>query len=118
MSAEEQRIEHNSVERRKLRWLIFGRLIVATLLLFAGVLWARGSLRGRVPSRNAFIILSVIVGVTYLYALGQRFSKALTLQVRVQFIVDIFLVTWLVWISGDVRSPYIALYIVIISLAS
>ena len=118
MAIEEQRIDQNSAMRRRLRWLIFGRLIAATLLLFAGVLWARGGLRARVPSRSAFIILTVIVGVSCIYALAQRYSRSLTLQVRVQFIVDVLLVTWLVWISGGVQSPYIALYIVIISLAS
>ncbi len=118
MAVAEHRLEQNSAARRRLRWLILGRLLTATALLVARVLWARGGLQNRIPSPTALFILLIIVGVTLLYALGERLSRALTLQIRIQFIVDVLLVTWLVWISGDVRSPYIALYIVIISLAS
>jgi len=34
------------------------------------------------------------------------------------FVIDVLLVTWLIWITNDIHSPYTALYIVIISLAS
>jgi two-component system sensor histidine kinase PilS (NtrC family) len=60
----------------------------------------------------------VVAGATLVYAAAQRFSRALVLQARFQFLIDILLVTWLVWITNDIHSPYTALYIVIISLAS
>jgi two-component system sensor histidine kinase PilS (NtrC family) len=60
----------------------------------------------------------VIGGLTIVYAVAQRLSRALVLQTRVQFVIDVLLVTWLIWITNDIHSPYTALYIVIISLAS
>ena len=45
-------------------------------------------------------------------------ARAAVLQARVQFTIDILLVTWLIGITNDIHSPYTALYIVIISLAS
>src|SRR6185436_1064666 len=37
---------------------------------------------------------------------------------RVQCLLDILLVTWLVWTTDVIHSPYIALYILIISASS
>lgn len=103
---------------RKLWWLILGRLMGAILLLWAGSLWMRGNLRDRGPWRSTTAILLVVAVVTLAYLLARRFSRALVLQTRIQFLIDIFLVTWLVWLTNDAHSPYTALYIVIISLAS
>ena len=110
--------EQSSALARKLWWLILGRLFAAILLLWAVSLWTRGNLRGHGTWRSTGTILFVVGFVTLIYALAHRFSRALVLQVRVQFLVDILLVTWLVWITNDIHSPYTALYIVIISLAS
>ena len=110
--------EQSSALARKLWWLILGRLFAAILLLWAVSLWTRGNLRGHGTWRSTGTILFVVGFVTLIYALAHRFSRALILQVRVQFLVDILLVTWLVWITNDIHSPYTALYIVIISLAS
>src|SRR5258708_813814 len=104
--------------QRKLGWLILARLIASLLLLWAASLWTRGSLRGHSPRPGPATILFVVAGVTLVYGLAQRFSRSFVLQARVQFLVDILLVTWLVWITNDLHSPYTALYIVIISLAS
>src|SRR5438132_206688 len=117
MAANEQRLERDSVLGRRLWWLILGRLIVAIVLLWAGALWAHGG-RGQGTWRDTLTILFVIVGTTIIYALAHRFSQALVLQARVQFLADVLLVTWLVWLTDDIHSPYTALYIVIISLAS
>ncbi len=46
------------------------------------------------------------------------FWKNFLAQARVQFFFDVLLVTWLVWITGNVTSPYAALYIVIIAISS
>ena len=103
---------------RRLWWLILGRLIVALMLLLAGSLWTRGNLHPHASWRSTANILFVVVGLTLLYALTLRFSRALVAQARVQFFIDVLLVTWLVWITNDIHSPYTALYIVIISSAS
>ena len=49
---------------------------------------------------------------------GSSFSKALLFQARLQFVIDIILVTWLVWTTDVIHSPYIALYIVVIAASS
>lgn len=88
------------------------------MLLWAGSVWTRGNLRGLGPWRSTTTILLVVAAVTLAYVLARHFSRALVFQARIQFLIDILLVTWLVWLTNDARSPYTALYIVIISMAS
>jgi two-component system sensor histidine kinase PilS (NtrC family) len=40
------------------------------------------------------------------------------LQARIQFVIDILLVTWLIWTTDVIHSPYIAVYIVVIAASS
>src|SRR5207244_6779958 len=63
------------------------------------------------------IILTVAV-LTLIYSAAHLLWKSFLVQARIQFFVDVFLVTWLVWATGNVHSPYAALYIVVISVAS
>ena len=119
MAVEEHRIELASAFGRRLWWLILGRLVAAVALLWAGALWIRSGFRGgHGPWHNTLPILYLVIGLTVIYSLAHRFSNRLLFLARIQFITDIFLITWLVWVTGDVHSPYAALYIVIISLAS
>ncbi|MBA3439636.1 MAG: PAS domain S-box protein [Pyrinomonadaceae bacterium] len=123
MSQPKDQAEHSAKAfRQKLWWLIGGRLAVALLLLVAGLLWAQdawtngvpaGSLSGTMPCLATVIVLSLI------YAALLGFSPVSPqLQVGPQFFFDVPLTTWLIWATGDVHSPYVALHIVIISLAS
>jgi two-component system sensor histidine kinase PilS (NtrC family) len=56
--------------------------------------------------------------LTIVYALLFRLSKNIVAQARFQLAADALLITWLVWNSNVVQSPYIALYIVIIAVSS
>jgi two-component system sensor histidine kinase PilS (NtrC family) len=104
----------------RLWWLISGRAAVAALLLLIGVFWKksalgitfRTSLSGVVP-----IILTVAV-LTTTYCVARLLWKNFLAQARIQFFLDVLMVTWLVWSTGDIHSPYTALYIVVISVAS
>jgi two-component system sensor histidine kinase PilS (NtrC family) len=100
---------------QKLWWLILGRL-VTSLFLFVARAWVEGN------TRQAWLkllpALLFVSGLTFLYALAHRFSRTLLFQTRFQFVVDIILVTWLVWNSDVIHSPYVALYIVIIAASS
>lgn len=118
MAGVEHKAESGSPLERKLWWLILGRLMGAILLLWAGSLWMRSNLRDHGPWRSTTTILLVVTVLTLVYVLARRFSRALVLQTRIQFLIDILMVTWLVWLTNNARSPYTALYIVIISLAS
>src|SRR6266536_3272787 len=116
MADPEDRLEKRNPLVQKLWWLILGRLAAALLLLVASTIWTNRT--GQQSWNKVLPPLTLVVCLTIIYALAHRFSQARLLQVRVQFALDIFLVTWLVWTSDVINSPYTALYIVIIAFAS
>src|SRR5215218_7813364 len=88
----------------KLGWLIAGRLAVALLLSIVGTLWTGA---GEAQSINKSLgLLTIVACLTILYALIFRLSKNILLQARFQLAVDVLLVTWLVWHSNVIQSPY------------
>ena len=109
-------IERSYTFRQRLWWLIVGRLGAALFLFFAGWVWAHGSTRR--AWAQTLLPLLIVCGLTLLYWLAHRFSRTILFQTRVQFVIDIVLVTWLVWSTDVIHSPYIALYIVIIAASS
>ena len=101
---------------QKLWWLILARLAAAVTLFIARGFWAHG---GNPQAWMATLSpLLLVAGLTLLYALARTFSQALLLQSRIQFAIDIILVTWLVWTTDVIHSPYIAIYIVVIAASS
>src|SRR4030095_5553225 len=118
MPEHESTAESRASFRKKLWWLILARVVTAVCLLWAGERWTHATLRGPGLWRSPGTILIVIGVLTVLYVIAQRISRAVVLQARLQFAMDIVLVTWLIAITNDIHSPYTALYIVIISLAS
>jgi len=101
---------------RKLWWLIFGRLAVAIFIVLVRVIWISG--RNDEAWTQALATLLIVCGLTLVYSLAHRISRTLPFQARLQFALDIILVTWLNWTTDVIHSPYIALYIVIIAAAS
>ncbi len=102
--------------RNKLWWLILGRLAAALLLFLVGTLWTRG---GSQQALNKTVpVLLIVIGLTIIYSLAHRLSRTVHVQARLQFAIDIVLVSWLLWNSDVIHSPYIALYIVIIAVSS
>ena len=93
---------------------------IAVLVLLAGAVWARGTFAPNRPDSLQSIkpLIVVIAALTLIYSAAHVLWKNYPLQARFQFLGDVLLVTWLVWITGAVRSPYTALYIVVISAAS
>ncbi len=103
----------------KLWWLLAGRLAAAVLLLVASVLWTReqlGAANGE-GWYGTLPIFIVVVGLSVGYAIALRFYNQWELQAALQLFADVLLVTWLVWATGDVTSPYTVLYIIIIAVA-
>lgn len=100
---------------QKLWWLILGRLIAALFLFVARALWVHS---GNSPVWSETLPLLIVFGLTFIYAVARTFSRAMLLQARIQFVVDIVLVTWLVWTTDVTHSPFIAVYIVIIATSS
>ncbi len=104
---------------QKVQTLIVGRLLVIFLLLVASWLWHNGELKLSFQEfpQSLFVAFTISVGLTVFYSLLLRFNKSYRWQIRTQFFLDAILVTWLVWQTGDVSSPYITLYIVLIGVA-
>ena len=101
----------------KLGWLIVGRMAVALLLSVVGTLWT-GAGDASQSINKSLGLLTIVACLTIFYALIFRLSKNILFQARFQLAVDVLLVTWLVWNSNVIQSPYLALYIVIIAVSS
>ncbi|MDX6405531.1 MAG: two-component system, NtrC family, sensor histidine kinase PilS [Blastocatellia bacterium] len=104
----------------RLWWLISGRAVAVILLFVIGAVWkssALGQVMAASLSPLAPIILVVAV-LTFTYSAARLLWKNYLMQARLQFLADVLLVTWLIGTTGNISSPYTALYIVIISIAS
>ncbi len=110
----------NTNYTQRIQTLIIGRLLVIFLLLVTSWIWHSGRLQLSFESfpQGLFLVFIISVGLTILYFFLLRLSKEIAWQVRLQFLMDALLITWLVWRTGDLTSPYITLYIVLISVGS
>lgn len=109
-----------SKQTTRIQTLIIGRLLVIFLLLVANWVWHSGTLKLSFDNfpQGLFLVFLISVGLTIVYFFVLRLSKSFNWQIRIQFILDALLITWLVWRTGDLTSPYITLYIVLISVSS
>jgi len=119
-SLDEKAASANSKPMQRIQTLIIGRLLVIFLLLVTSWFWYSGTLTLSFDSfpQGVFLVFLISVGLTIVYFFLLRLSKNFSWQIRTQFYLDALLVTWLVWQTGDITSPYITLYIVLISVAS
>jgi two-component system, NtrC family, sensor histidine kinase PilS len=103
-------------------WLIVGRVIIAGALLGVSALWSGGLAAGALGAHRLGGTLPLAIAVltlSALYALALKFTRLpLRTQAGIQFAFDALLITRLVWETGNLYSPYSALYIVVISAAS
>lgn len=111
----------NSSKMQRIQTLIIGRLMVIFVLLVTIWIWNSGRLQlsfEKFP-QGLFLVFLISVGLTIIYFFLLRIiNRKYSQQVKTQFILDALLVTWLVWRTGDLTSPYITLYIVLISISS
>ena len=110
------------VQRRWVWWLIAGRVLAAAVVFGAGALWAGGATRtSEEPVRlgGTMAIAFAVIALSVFYALVLRLSRlSPRAQAGTQLALDAVLITWLVWVTGNLYSPYTALYIIVISVAS
>ncbi|MCY7348063.1 MAG: PAS domain S-box protein [Pyrinomonadaceae bacterium] len=120
MKFNEKFFSTESSQTQRMQTLIIGRLLAIFLLLVASWFWNSGRLKLSFDNfpRGFFLVFLISVGLTIIYFFVLRLSKNYGWQVRTQFVLDALLITWLVWRTGDLSSPYITLYIVIISVSS
>ena len=117
MMVPEQMGESGRTRMSKLGWLIAGRLVAALVLSVFSTIWTRAS-ESQLSIDKNLTLLTIVACLTIAYTLIFRLSKNVLVQARFQIVVDILLVTWLVWNFAVIQSPYIALYIVIIAVSS
>jgi two-component system sensor histidine kinase PilS (NtrC family) len=104
---------------RRLWWLILGRAGAVVLLLMIGVVWKWTTQGANFTSFRAVTsLILAVAGLTIAYSAARLAWNNYLAQARIQVFLDVLLVTWLVWITGNAYSPYAALYIVVISVAS
>lgn len=119
-SLDEKHSAANAREMLRMQTLIIGRLMTIFLLLVASWFWYSGTLRLSFENfpQGLFLVFLISVGLTIIYFFLLRLSRNYAAQVAVQFVLDALLITWLVWRTGDLTSPYITLYIVLVSVGS
>jgi two-component system sensor histidine kinase PilS (NtrC family) len=98
--------------------LIIGRAATAVLLLVSAIAWRSSVQAFSAIKTNLAPVILTVAGLTLLFSLARLTWKNYLAQARLQILFDVLLVTWLVWNTGYINSPYAALYIVIISVAS
>lgn len=120
VSLDENPFTANATLKQRVLMLIIGRLVAIFLLLVSSWIWYSGSTEftlQSIPQSTLFIFI-ISVGLTVVYFFLLRISSLIRWQVRFQFLIDALLITWLIWRTGDLTSPYITLYIVLISVSS
>ncbi len=118
-SLNENGFSANTKTTQKIQTLIIGRLLAIFLLLVTAWFWNSGQFKLSFEDfpRGLFFVFLISVGLTIVYFFVLRLSKSYVWQIRTQLFLDALLITWLVWRTGDLTSPYITLYIVLISVA-
>jgi len=119
-SLDENYFSANTKSAQKIQTLIIGRLLVVFLLLVTKWIWNTGNLKFSFDTfpRGLLLVFVISVGLTIVYFIVLRFSKNFAWQIRFQLLVDALSITWLIWRTGDLTSPFISLYIVLISISS
>ncbi|MEP6903526.1 MAG: hypothetical protein ABJA66_17520, partial [Actinomycetota bacterium] len=119
-SIDKKKFQTDSKITQRIQNLIIGRLLIIFLILVASWVWNSGRLKLSFDDfpRDLFLVFLISVGLTIVYFFILRLNRNYALQVRIQFFFDLLLITWLVWRTGDLTSPYITLYILLISIAS
>lgn len=119
-SLDEKYFSANTEITQRIQTLVIGRLMMIFVLFVASWIWNSGRLVLSIEKYPRGLLLAFLlsVGLTILYFFLLRLSKNYVWQLRVQFVIDTLLITWIVWRTGDLTSPYIPLYIVAIAVCS
>ncbi len=116
----EKYLPSNLTMIQKMQTLIIGRLLTVFVIMVASWVWSSGTLKLSFDDfpQGFFLVFVIAVGLTVVYFFVVRLNNHYKWQIRIQFVVDALLITWLVWRTGDLTSPYLTLYIVLISVTS
>jgi two-component system sensor histidine kinase PilS (NtrC family) len=106
-----------STLRRKLLWLIAGRVAVATLLLGLAPL-IRSTTPGPFPVDPFFALIGLSYALTVVYAATLRYVERHRWLIDVQVAADAIVVSAIVYLTGGVASYFSSLYTLPIIAAS
>src|SRR5262245_56858703 len=95
--------------RRKLLWLMAGRVAVTSVVLGSAIL-SRIRWNGPFAVDAYFIVLGFTYALTALYSLGLKFTERHRRLVDVQLGLDAVLVSAIVLLTGGVTSYFSSLY--------
>jgi two-component system, NtrC family, sensor histidine kinase PilS len=100
--------------KRKLIWLVVSRAAIIGGLFVITILIGRES---------SFVwpvalLLLIVSALSLIYAIALRLGLSSSILIPLQLGNDVLLVTWLVYRTGDIQSPFNALYLVVIFAAS
>ncbi len=114
-----QTLSNTTAFTDKIRWLIFGRLALIFMLFMSSWWWTHNYLGLSTDffPVSLFLLFTFSLFLTAVYLVCLYFNQDFVWQIRLQLFIDVLLVTFLVWGTGDVISPYITLYILLISVA-
>ena len=102
--------------REKLKWLMLFRVAVATVLLITGVLVQfreSGTLLNTVTA-TFYPVAGLVFFLSILYIPILKYAKKATNIARSQALIDIIIITFIVYISGGTDSPLSFLYMLTI----
>lgn len=123
MSTENSNINAQTALEERAKKLAAGRIFALLLLMAASWFWNSEAIPITFSdfSRPPLLIFVVALVLSIGFRFALRFCKPevpsnLRAQLTAQFITDTVLITWLVWTTGDVNSPYVTLYTVLICL--
>ena len=99
--------------------LIFSRLAFIFLLLLASWWWVGSYLQQTTNTfpTSLFVFFLVSIALTAVYYVVASLRRDHDRQLSIQLFIDILLITWLVRETGDINSPYVSLYVVLICIA-
>ena len=100
--------------QRNLLSLVISRAGILLLVAFLTLLLGRGSQY----VWPVIVLTAIVLPLTVIYAVSHRLRVPGAVMVPIQFANDILLVNWLVYRTGDVESPFNALYLIVVFAAA
>jgi two-component system, NtrC family, sensor histidine kinase PilS len=105
---------------RMTRRLVLGRLVAVIVLFAISWLWYGQTFEisgSQLPRGPLLVFLSALT-LTAVYFLLLVFGRFIAWQAAIQFVIDAAVISWLVYLTGGLTSPFITLYIVLIGITS
>ena len=112
----ENKTSHDEDSGLRLGWLMFFRVIIVSFLLgIAAFIEFQGTAS---LSHTSLYSVYFIIGITYflsiVYALISKKIKSVSININLQSLFDVLLITFLVYVTGGIESIYATLYPLVI----